>query len=229
MQRYKQFFNQQNKNNKKMTTPISCTKREEILNTLTHLIGIIIVSIGSGVLLTLSVLSGSAAKIAAVSIYGLSMILLYCASTLYHNAENENTKAKLNIFDHCAIYLLIAGTYTPFLLINLKGTTGTILLIIMWTMAVLGITAKLFFYNKFKKLSLAVYLIMGWMVVFAIRPMIENMNTTGLIFLLLGGLFYSSGTYFYAKKKAYYHCIWHVFVLLGTIMHFFAILYGSIL
>jgi len=205
------------------------SKRDENLNTLSHWLGTIIVSIGSGVLLTLSVLSGSTTKIVAVSIYSLSMILLYCASTLYHAAENERTKAKLNIIDHSAIYLLIAGTYTPFLLINLAGTTGTIMMIVMWSMAFFGIIAKLFFYNKFKKLSLAVYLIMGWMMVFAIRPLIENTNLTGLIFLLLGGLFYSGGTYFYAKKKEFYHSIWHIFVLLGTIMHFFAVLYGSIL
>jgi hemolysin III len=220
-----------NKNkNKNIIENISYTKREENINTLTHWIGTIIVSLGSGVLVTLSVLSGSTTKVVAVSIYGFSMILLYCASTLYHAAENKNTKAKLNIVDHCAIYLLIAGTYTPFLLINLQGTTGTIMMIIMWSMAFFGIIVKVFLYEKFTKLSLAVYLIMGWMVIFAIRPMIENMNTTGLIFLLLGGLFYSGGTYFYSKKKKkYYHCIWHVFVLLGTIMHFFAILYGSIL
>ena len=216
-----------NKNEK--NTTILYTKHEENLNILTHWIGTIIVSLGSGVLITLSVLIGSVTEIVAVSIYGFSMILLYCASTLYHFAENENTKAKLNVFDHSAIYLLIAGTYTPFLLINLAGTTGTIMMIVMWSMALIGIIAKVFFYDKFKKLSLAVYLIMGWMMIFAIRPLIENTNLTGLIFLLLGGLFYSGGTYFYSKKKEYYHCIWHIFVLLGTIMHFFAVLYGSLL
>ena len=216
--------------NKKNTTLIFYTKREENMNILTHWIGTIIVSLGSGCLITLSVLSGSATEIVAVFIYSFSMITLYCASTLYHFAENENSKKKLKIFDHSSIYLLIAGTYTPFLLINLKGTTGTILLIIMWTMAVLGITAKIFFLNKFKKLSLAVYLIMGWIIVFAVKPLIETTSITGLIFLLLGGLFYSGGTYFYRQKdKEFFHSIWHIFVLLGTTMHFFAVLYGSLL
>jgi hemolysin III len=125
---------------------------------------------------------------------------------------------------------LIAGTYTPFLLVNLKNVTGITLFIIVWSIALLGIVAKIFFLNKFKKLSLTVYLVMGWIIVFAIKPLINSTNITGLIFIILGGLFYSVGVYFYTRKdKEFYHAIWHVFVLLGTIMHFFAILYGSLL
>ena len=207
----------------------SYTKREENTNTLTHWIGSIIVSLGSGCLITLSVLSGSATKIVAVLIYSFSMITLYCASTLYHFAENEKTKARLKILDHCSIYLLIAGTYTPFLLINLQGATGTMFLIILWSMAFVGIIAKVFFFNKFKKISLAVYLVMGWLIVFAIKPLIETTNATGLIFLVLGGLFYSGGVWFYTREKEFSHTIWHIFVLLGTVMHFFAVLYGTLL
>jgi len=157
------------------------------------------------------------------------MIALYCASTLYHFAENEGIKKKLKVLDHSSIYLLIAGTYTPFLLINLRDTIGITLFIIVWSMAVLGITVKIFFLNKFKKISLAAYLVMGWLVVFAVKPLIHSISITGLIFLALGGLFYSGGVYFYIRKdKEFYHGIWHIFVLLGTIMHYFAVLYGAL-
>jgi len=211
----------------KVSSSKSYTKREENLNILTHWIGTIIVCLGTGCLITLSALTGSTTKIISVIIYGFSMITLYCASTLYHFVENEGIKKKLKVFDHASIYLLIAGTYTPFLLINLRGTTGTTLFIIVWSMALLGIIAKVFFINKFKKLSLVVYLVMGWLIVFAMKPLINSISTTGLVFLVLGGLFYSGGVYFYIRKnKEFYHGIWHVFVLLGTIMHFFAVLYG---
>jgi hemolysin III len=158
------------------------------------------------------------------------MITLYCVSTLYHFAENEGLKKKLKVLDHSSIYLLIAGTYTPFLLINLEGATGITLFIIVWSMAFLGITAKLFFLTKFKKLSVAFYLVMGWLIVFAVKPLIDATSITGLVFLVLGGLFYSGGVYFYVRKdKEFYHGVWHIFVLLGTVMHLFAVLYGSLL
>jgi hemolysin III len=196
----------------------------------THWIGTMVVCVGSGCLITLSILSGSTIAIVSVSIYSFSMIMLYCSSTLYHFAENESVKKKLKVADHSSIYLLIAGTYTPFLLINLKGTTGTTLFIVMWSMAVGGIISKIFFIDRFKKLSVAVYLIMGWLIVFAIKPLIGAMSITGLIFIALGGLFYSGGVYFYVRKdKEFYHGIWHIFVLLGTVTHFFAVLYGSLL
>jgi len=216
--------------NEKSFSGKSYTKREERMNILTHWIGAMLVCLGAGCLITLSVLTDSVTKIVAVSIYSFSMITLYCASTLYHFAENESIKKKLKVVDHSSIYLLIAGTYTPFLLINLKGATGTTLFVIVWSMAFLGITAKIFFLNKFKKLSLVVYLVMGWLIVFAVKPLINTINITGLIFLVLGGLFYSGGVYFYVHKdKEFYHGIWHIFVLLGTITHFFAVLYGAII
>jgi hemolysin III len=205
------------------------TKREEIVHVLTHWTGSMVVCLGSGCLITLSALTGSGIKIVSMSIYGFSMITLYCASTLYHFVEDENAKKKLKILDHSCIYLLIAGTYTPFLLNNLQGTIGLTLFITVWSMALAGIAAKIFFLHKFRKMSLAVYLAMGWIVVFAIKPLIQSTNATGLIFIALGGFFYSCGVYFYARKdKEFYHGIWHIFVLLGTVMHFFAVLYGSL-
>ncbi len=206
------------------------TKQEEKMNVLTHWIGTIIVSLGSGCLITLSALTGSAVKIVSMCIFSFSMITLYCTSTLYHFAENENTKKKLRVLDHSSIYLLIAGTYTPFLLINLKGTTGIVLFIIVWSMALLGTIAKIFLLNKFKKMSIVIYLVMGWLIIFVLKPMINTTSVTGLIFIALGSLFYSGGIYFYIRKdKEFYHGIWHIFVLLGTIMLFFAVLYGSLL
>ena len=215
---------------KKFFTSKPYTKREEIMHILTHWIGAILVSLGSGSLITLAALAGDAVKIVSVSIYCVSMIVLYCASTLYHFAENEKAKQRLKVVDHASIYLLIAGTYTPFLLVNLAGPVGTAMFVIIWAMALLGITAKIFFIQKFKKISVAVYLVMGWLVVFAIKPMIEKINPTGLIFLAAGGLFYSCGVYFYIRKdKEFYHGIWHIFVLIATVLHFFAVLYGVVL
>lgn len=215
---------------KKFFTSKGYTQREELMHTLTHWIGTIIVCIGSGCLITLAALGGEAVNIVSVSIFCLSMIVLYCASTLYHVARNETAKRRLKVFDHSSIYVLIAGTYTPFLLINIKGTTGWVMFCVIWSMALLGITAKIFFADRIKKISVAVYLVMGWLIVFAVKPLINTVPGTGLIFLAIGGLLYSVGVYFYIRKdKEFYHGIWHIFVLLATIMHFFAVLYGCVL
>ena len=206
------------------------TKREEIMHVLTHWIGAILVSLGAGCLITLSVLKGGAARITSVSIFSFSMIALYCASTLYHFAESEKAKKRLKVLDHSAIYLLIAGTYTPFLLVNVKGTVGMAMFIIIWSMALLGIVGKMFLIGKVKKLSVIVYLVMGWLAIFAVKDLIKNVSLTGLIFLGLGGLFYTAGVYFYVRKdKEFYHGIWHIFVLAGTMLHFFAVLFGCVL
>jgi hemolysin III len=158
------------------------------------------------------------------------MITLYSASTLYHSAKDKSAKKKLKVIDHASIYLLIAGTYTPFLLINLKGAIGITLFIIVWTMALSGIIAEIFFLNNYKKISLTAYLVMGWLIVFALKPLIDSTGITGLILIASGGLFYSFGVYFYVRKdKEFYHAVWHIFVLLGTITHFFAVLFGSLL
>ena len=215
---------------KKILSAKPYTKREEIMHMLTHWIGAILVSLGAGALITLSAFAGGAARIAAVSIFSASMIALYCASTLYHFAEGETAKRRLKVLDHSAIYLLIAGTYTPFLLVNVRGTMGTAMFIIIWLMAILGIVGKFFLIGKVKKLSLIIYLVMGWLAVFAVKDLINTVSLTGLIFLALGGLFYTAGCYFYVRKdKEFYHGIWHIFVLLGTILHFFAVLFGCVL
>ncbi|MDR0734768.1 MAG: hemolysin III family protein [Elusimicrobiota bacterium] len=215
---------------KNFFTAAPYSQREEVMSSLVHWLGTIIVCLGAGCLITLASLSAEPYRIAAVSIYSFAMIILYCASTLYHVSRGEKAKNRLKVFDHSSIYLLIAGTYTPFLLVNLRGPVGWAMFGVIWAMSVLGITAKIFFMGRVKKLSVAVYIIMGWLVVFAIKPLINTVSTAGLIFLLVGGLFYSGGVYFYVRKdKEFYHGVWHIFVLFGTVSHFFAVLCGCVL
>ncbi|ACC97901.1 Channel protein, hemolysin III family [Elusimicrobium minutum Pei191] len=206
------------------------TKGEELMHALTHWIGTIFVSFGAGVLITIAALTGDPWKIVSVSIFSASMITLYVASTLYHAAISPVAKRRLKIFDHISIYILIAGTYTPFLLINLRGVFGWVMFGIVWALALGGTIMKLFFTGRFKILSLAIYLGMGWIAIFAIKPFIQNVPSLGMIFIVIGGLLYSGGVYFYIRKdKAFYHGIWHLFVLAGTMVHFFAVLFGCVL
>ncbi|WP_428898565.1 hemolysin III [Parelusimicrobium proximum] len=210
-------------------TPAPYTKGEELMHTLTHWIGTIIVSIGSGALITMAAVFGDVWQIVGVSVFSLSVITLYCASTLYHVAESPTAKRRLKIFDHISIYYLIAGTYTPFLLTNLRSKTGWIVLLCIWLVAFAGTVMKIFFTGRFKTFSVSLYLLMGWTVIFVAKPFIQNVPLTGIIFLAIGGLFYSGGVYFYVRKdKKYYHGIWHILVLIATIMHYFAILFSCI-
>lgn len=206
------------------------TDREELMHTITHWFGTMFVSLGSGCLITLAALTGDPWKIVSVSIFSFSMILLYSASTAYHVAKNPVAKRRLKIMDHISIYILIAGTYTPFLLVSLRGWIGWTMFAVVWSMVAGGIVLKSFCTGKYKKLSVTLYLVMGWLVIFTIKPLLAVLPVTGLVFLILGGLFYSGGVYFYIRKdKEFYHGIWHLFVLVATIMHFFAVLYSCVL
>jgi len=203
---------------------------EELMHSLTHWIGAILVSLGSGSLITLAALTGDPWKIVSVSIFCASMITLYIASTLYHAARKPAAKRRLKIFDHISIYILIAGTYTPFLLVNVRGVFGWRMFGIIWALALAGTVKDMFIVGKYKKLSTAIYLGMGWISVFCIKFFIEKIPVKGLAFIALGGIFYSGGCYFYIRKdKAFYHGVWHLFTLAGTIMHFFAVLFGTVL
>ena len=154
------------------------------------------------------------------------VIILYAASTLYHLATETSKRRILNIFDHSAIYILIAGTYTPFTIIALEGVLGWIIFAITWIFAFVGIVLKLFFTGRFDKLSTAMYLLMGWQILFVIDALIQNINPKGLYFLLAGGVFYTLGAVFYSIKKINYnHAIFHVFVVLGSFCHFFTVFY----
>ncbi|WP_046759011.1 PAQR family membrane homeostasis protein TrhA [Kordia jejudonensis] len=197
---------------------------EEKLNILSHGLGVVLGIVALFLLVLRAVGKGEAIDIVSVVIYGLSIIILYLASTLYHKATNPRMRNKLRIFDHAAIYVLIAGTYTPFALITLEGTTGWIIFGTVWTFAVIGIALKLFFTGQFDKLSTAMYVLMGWIIIFAIKPLIANLASDGLFWLFAGGLAYTVGAVLYSiRKLPFNHAIFHVCVLLGSIFHFIAV------
>ncbi|ARR50586.1 hemolysin III family protein [Photobacterium damselae subsp. damselae] len=199
--------------------------KEEIANSVSHGLGMIFGIVGLVLLLVQAVnAKADALSIVSLSIYGGSMILLYLASTLYHAIPFERAKRALKTFDHCAIFLLIAGTYTPFLLISLRTPLAITLMVIIWLLALMGIAAKIVFVYRFKKLSLITYLTMGWLSLIAIYQLAMALSTGGLVLLALGGLIYSIGVVFYVNKRIpYNHAIWHLFVLGGSICHFCAI------
>jgi hemolysin III len=203
------------------------TEKEELFNSITHGIGVLLSIAALVVLVVLAVGKGNVWHVVSFSIYGSTMILLYLASTLYHSFTKEKVKNLFMRFDHAAIFLLIAGTYTPFLLTALRGTFGWILFGIIWGVAIVGVVIRSIYLTRFRKLMVAMYLVMGWMFVVAVGPMINNLPLTSIIFLLLGGIFYSVGVIFYVKRNLIYgHGIWHLFVLAGSIMHFFAVIYS---
>ena len=198
---------------------------EEIANAITHGIGLLLSIAGFVVLLVLAALRGTAWHIVACSIYGTTLICLYAASTLYHAVISPRVKRALRIFDHSAIYLLISGTYTPFLLVSLRGPWGWSLFGVIWGLALAGVLFKFWFVERFAILSTAVYIAMGWLVVIAAKPVITHLSLTAIIWLLAGGLAYTGGVIFFAAKRIpYSHAIWHLFVLAGSICHYFAIL-----
>ncbi|NOY10245.1 MAG: hemolysin III family protein [Spirochaetes bacterium] len=199
---------------------------EEIFNAGTHGTGVVLSIFGLVILIIKSIHYGTAVHIVSAVIFGTSMVLLYLSSTLYHSFTRERAKHIFKILDHSSIYLLIAGSYTPFTLVTLHGSWGWSLFGIVWGLALIGITAKVVFINKFKSLSLILYLSMGWIIVIAVKPLIHALPAEGLYWLIAGGLAYTIGTVFYIMKKVKYsHGIWHLFVLTGTVCHFFAIYY----
>lgn len=180
--------------------------------------------VGFGVLVKLVLHEPDVWRQTSFMIYGVSVVLLFAASTLYHASLKPSTKKILRIVDHIAIYLLIAGTYTPFLLLPLRGTWGWVLFSTIWGLAILGACFKLWFTGKFRRLSTAIYLGMGWLAILAIKPMIESVPTGSLLWLLAGGLFYTLGVFFYNwKSLPYNHAFWHLFVLAGSACHFLSI------
>ncbi|OED43747.1 hemolysin III [Endozoicomonas sp. (ex Bugula neritina AB1)] len=199
---------------------------EEIANSVTHGLGALLSVAGLTLLVTFAVQQQDVWRIVSFSIYGTSMILLFTASTLYHSFQHPVVKRVFKTLDHCSIFLLIAGTYTPFLLVCIRGTTGWVLFGIIWGLAALGITLKIVFGPRYKKLSVATYLMMGWLVVFASKELTANLSTAGLYWLVAGGISYTVGVIFYLwKKLPFNHAIWHLFVLAGSICHFFAVLF----
>ena len=200
---------------------------EELANTLTHGFGIIFGIVGLVLLLNKAIAhQADTLTITSMAIYGFSMIVLFLASTLYHGIASPKAKRWLKTFDHCAIYLLIAGSYTPFLLVSLRTPLAIGLMTTIWIIALIGIIMKVAFVYRFEKLSLATYLIMGWLSLVVIYQLVLHMDSQGVILLALGGLVYSVGVIFYvAERIPFNHAIWHGFVLAGCMCHFFAIYY----
>ncbi len=200
---------------------------EEIANGVTHGIGVALAVAALSILVTLAAeRGGDAWRIVSFSVYGATLILLYLASTLYHSFQNPKLKRLFNLLDHAAIFLLIAGTYTPFTLVTLRGAWGWTLFGIIWGLAVLGILFKVFFIDRLRVVSVFFYVGMGLIVLIAIDPLLDALSLRGLMWLSIGGLSYLIGVVFYLwKRLPYGHMVWHLFVLGGSICHFFGILW----
>ncbi len=202
------------------------TLGEEIANSVIHGVGIVLGIAGLGVLTAFASLHGDAWHIVGCSIFGAALILLYTTSTLYHSIPLPRVKTVLRTLDHSAIFILIAGTYTPFLLVNLRGPWGWSLFGVIWGLALVGIVLRIVRGRRSTLLSVGLYVGMGWAVVAAIQPLLNNVAPGGLLLLLVGGLAYTLGVVFYVwKRLPYHHAVWHGFVLAGSIFHFFAILF----
>ena len=199
---------------------------EEVANSITHGVGLALSVAGLAVLVFLAILYGDASHIAGCSVFGATLVLLYTASTLYHSFRKPRLKQLLKVFDHCAIFLLIAGTYTPFTLVNLRGLWGWILFGLVWTLSLFGILFKILYVNRFNIISVLLYLVMGWICIIAIKPLVTLVPTGGILWLLAGGLFYTTGVIFFACKRIpFNHTIWHLFVMAGSICHYFAVIF----
>jgi hemolysin III len=170
---------------------------------------------------------GDVWKIVSFSVFGASLILLYMASALYHGTRHPKLKTAFKTLDHCAIFLLIAGTYTPFLLVNLRGTTGWTLFAVIWSLALTGVVLKVIFKNRFKLARVGIYVAMGWLIIFASSDLVANLSETALYLTIAGGIVYTAGVAFYlADRIPYMHAVWHLFVIGGSACHFSAIYFG---
>jgi hemolysin III len=202
------------------------TLGEEIAHGITHGIGTGLSIAGLILLVVMAIRYGNIYHIVSFSVYGATLVMLYLASTLYHSFQHPTLKQVFRVIDHASIFLLIAGTYTPFLLVAIKGAWGWTLLFIVWGLAILGVSFKTLFIHRFQKLSVLAYILMGWLSVVAIKEFLANIPMGGLILIGIGGVVYTVGVLFYALKKIRYnHAIWHVFVMGGSICHYFAVLF----
>ncbi len=199
---------------------------EETINVITHAFGLLLSVIALVLLITKASLYGSAWHIVSFSVFGVSLVILYTASTLYHHSKTLKTRVRLKVFDHASIYVLIAGTYTPFALVTLNGKTGWWIFGAIWLFALAGITLKLFFTGKYDKLSTLMYVLMGWIILFAIKPLINNLSIEGFFWLFAGGISYTLGAIVYSFNSVKFnHAIFHIFVLMGSFCHFVSVYY----
>jgi len=196
----------------------------ERFNSITHLIGSVLALAGASVVITLAAQRGGATRITAVAIYGAMLFLLYLSSTLYHSFRGK-AKQVFHVFDHCSIYLLIAGTYTPFTLITLSGKWGWWMFGVIWTLAIAGVVKDALFHGRYRAASVVLYILMGWLVIVAYAPLKLALPPTAISLLIGGGLAYTFGVVFFAmsKKVAYTHGVWHLFAMIGSVLHFVAV------
>ncbi|GAB4429331.1 MAG: hemolysin III family protein [Chloroflexi bacterium OHK40] len=200
------------------------SRREEAANTLTHGLGAVLSALAGAMLVALAARTHDPWRIVSAAVFSAALVLLYSASTLYHGAPAGRAKDRLEILDHCAIFLLIAGTYTPFTLVTLRGAWGWSLFAVVWALAVAGVVFKLIFSTRFAIISTLLYIAMGWLVVVAAGPMISALPWVAVVLLVSGGVAYTAGTLFYHSRRIpYAHAIWHLFVLTGSTLHFLAV------
>jgi hemolysin III len=206
--------------------PAAYPPREERLNRLTHALGIALSAAGLVLLLVGSVRHGDAWHVVSTAIFGATLVLLYTSSTLYHSFRNERIRQVLQKFDHAAIFLLIAGTYTPFVLVTLRGPRGWSLFGVVWGLAIIGVVLKFRFAGRFRLISTLIYLAMGWLVLFVLNPLMAALPAGGVRLLVAGGLCYTGGAVFYLwKRLPYHHAVWHLFVLAGSACHWAAVFF----
>lgn len=200
--------------------------REEIANSISHGLGLVLAIVAVPILVLAAVRAGSVPFIVGASVFGGTMVLLYLASTLYHSITHEVGKNICRLFDHTAIFLLIAGTYTPFSLGVLRGPWGWSLLAVIWTLAIVGITLKIRKRTRHSRITIVLYVIMGWLAIVAVKPMVMLIPVPGILLIFAGGIAYTGGLAFFAAQRIRYnHFIWHLFVIAGTTCHFFAVLW----
>jgi hemolysin III len=199
------------------------TKREELFHAVTHGLGALLAMVGAGWLIWRALAMGDPWRVASFAIYGTTLVLLYTASALYHAVTRREWKARLRVLDHAAIYLLIAGSYTPFLLLKLWGPWGWSLFGVVWALALGGVVYKLTLLDRFPRLSTVLYLAMGWLALVAVVPLVERLSPQTLAWIVAGGVVYSLGTLIYHMGVRYAHVLWHMFVLAGSVCHFVAI------
>ena len=208
-------------------TPVEYSNSEEIVSSITHGIGVGLGAAGLIVLVTLAGLAGDGWRVVSFSIYGATLVLLYLSSLLYHSVRTPRAKRFFRYFDHASIFLLIAGTYTPFTLISLRGWWGWALFALIWIMAITGIVLTFVLMDRSRLLAGILYITMGWLVIIAVKPLLNAVPRAGVLWLLAGGLAYTFGVVFYLwKRLPFNHAIWHLFVMGGSLCHFFAVYYG---
>ncbi|GIQ67503.1 hemolysin III family protein [Xylanibacillus composti] len=201
------------------------SRREELVNAITHGLGIALSAAGLVMLIVLASMKGTAWHVVSFTLFGVTMLILYTSSTLLHSFPDGKVKNLFEVFDHASIYLFIAGTYTPFLLVALRGPLGWSLFGIVWGIAVGGTVFKVFFVKKFLFLSTLFYIAMGWLIVFAWGPLKETVPYEALLLLVVGGVLYTVGTIFYVWRSfPHHHAVWHLFVLAGSVLHYFSVL-----